>query len=79
MADWLAVRQTAPFGLEIEMKQKGLWDANRRMKEIAGRAKSLRPAMRKVAAFLRYELKRDWDSLGAYSGNPWKPIRPLIP
>jgi hypothetical protein len=74
MADWLTAGQIkgAPFGLEVGMKERGLWEANRRMMEIAGRAKSLRPAMVKVAAFLRYEIKRDWESGGAYSGNPWK-------
>ena len=69
---WLAAKRTN-FGLEIEMKKIGLDQAEHRMKEVAGRARTLRPAMRKVAAFLRYELGRDWDSGGSYSRRPWAP------
>jgi len=45
----------------------------RRMQERNKRLQSLRPAMIRLAQFLRYELEHNFETEGAYSGPKWAP------
>lgn len=60
------------MGIKITLDANDIRQARNRMQEVSRRT-SMRPVFVKIAAFLRYETQRNFDTGGRHAGNPWAP------
>lgn len=62
-----------PVNVEFKFNDSQIDAFRYYMKQYSDRV-SVRPVMVRIGAFLRYQMRDNWDSGGSHAGEPWAPL-----